>query len=238
MTVTYDLHIHSCLSPCGDNDSTPTNIAALGAMLGLQVMALTDHNTALNCPAFFAAAKANGVLPIAGMELTTEEEIHAVCLFAELEDALRFSEYVYERLFPIDNDPEVYGDQLIMNENEEVIGTVRKCLINATTIDFYSASGIVAEFGGVLFPAHIERKAFSLISSLGFVPDDCGFNTVEIRSPAAVENLKATHPYLSRCRIIHDSDAHTLENLSTEGRTLELTELSAKAVIELLRTGI
>ena len=81
----YDLHIHSCLSPCGDDDSTPNSIAGMGELNGLQIMALTDHNTCKNCPAFFKACKNHGILPVAGMELTTAEDIHAVCLFPNLE---------------------------------------------------------------------------------------------------------------------------------------------------------
>ena len=77
----YDLHIHSCLSPCGDNDNTPNNIAGMATLCGLNIVALTDHNSCKNCPAFFAAAKKYGIIPIAGMELTTSEDIHIVCLF-------------------------------------------------------------------------------------------------------------------------------------------------------------
>ena len=94
-----DLHIHSCLSPCGDDDMTPGNIAGMAVLNGLQIVALTDHNTAKNCPAFFHAAKGYGLIPIAGMELTTAEDIHVVCLFRTLEDALDFDSFVESRRF-------------------------------------------------------------------------------------------------------------------------------------------
>ncbi len=90
----YDLHIHSCLSPCGDDEATPNSIAGMGKINGLDIMALTDHNTCKNCPAFFEAAKRYGILPVAGMELTTAEEIHMVCLFESLEKAMEFDEFV------------------------------------------------------------------------------------------------------------------------------------------------
>ena len=93
----YDLHIHSCLSPCGDDDMTPNNIAGMGVLNGLNIMALTDHNTSKNCPAFFKAAKKNGIIPIAGMELTTAEDIHVVCLFKDLDTALNFDGMVDSR---------------------------------------------------------------------------------------------------------------------------------------------
>ena len=117
----YDLHIHSCLSPCGDNDNTPNNIVGMGVLAGLQIMALTDHNTCRNCPAFFAAAKKHGTIPVAGMELTTAEDIHMVCLFPDLESAMAFDEEVGRHLIRVSKRPDIFGDQLILDENDEVI---------------------------------------------------------------------------------------------------------------------
>ena len=99
----YDLHIHSCLSPCGDEDNTPGNIVGMAKLCGLNILALTDHNSCKNCPAFFEAAKRHGIIPIAGMELTTSEDIHVVCLFEHLKDALAFDEYVDSRRNKIKN---------------------------------------------------------------------------------------------------------------------------------------
>ena len=98
----YDFHLHSCLSPCGDDDNTPNNIVGMGLLNGLNIMALTDHNTCKNCPAFFAAAKKHGIIAVAGMGLTTAEDIHVVFLFEYLDDALKFDEEVQKRriLFP------------------------------------------------------------------------------------------------------------------------------------------
>ena len=119
----YDFHIHSCLSPCGDDDMTPNNIAGMASLAGLNIVALTDHNTAKNCPAFFEAAKRNGIIPIAGVELTTSEDIHIVCLFEYLDDALKFDNFLKDRRFKIPNRVDIFGEQMIMNGNDEVIGT-------------------------------------------------------------------------------------------------------------------
>ena len=105
----YDLHIHSCLSPCGDEDNTPNNIAGMASLCGLNILALTDHNSCKNCPAFFEATKKYGITPIAGMELTTSEDIHVVCLFEELDDAMRFDEYVTQKQIKIKNRPEIFN---------------------------------------------------------------------------------------------------------------------------------
>lgn len=230
----YDLHIHSCLSPCGSDEATPVNIAMLAKLVGLDVVALTDHNTCKNCPAFFEGAKAAEILAIAGMELTTSEEIHVLCLFPELENAMEFDAYVHDKIFPIENNTEIYGNQLIMNEDDEVIGEEKICLINATSIDLYSLAPIVRKYDGIIIPAHIDRSAFSLISALGFVPEDNGFNCVEIKYPEAVENLKEKYPYLKKCRIIHDSDAHQLEDISLPVNKIVVEERSARSVLRAL----
>ena len=127
----YDLHIHSCLSPCGDDDMTPNNIAGMAALKGLQVLALTDHNTCKNCPAFFAACKKQGIIPIAGAEVTTAEDIHAVCLFPSLEAAMNFDRLMDERRVRVANEPDIFGRQQIMDEEDNVIGEEKYLLINA-----------------------------------------------------------------------------------------------------------
>lgn len=234
MKLAYDFHIHSCLSPCGGDEATPSNIAGLAALLELDAAALTDHNTCKNCPAFFATAKETGFIPIAGMELTTEEEIHVVCLFPTLEDAMAFDEYVYPRLLPIKNDTSIFGNQIIMDKNDNKIGTLEYCLINATSIGIYSLPAVVKKYNGIIIPAHIERAAFSLISLLGFVPDDCGFDCVEIRSKEAVENLSKIHPYINQCKVIHNSDAHQLENISLPVNFIEVQEKNAVGILKAL----
>ena len=237
MELSYDLHIHSCLSPCGSEDSSPANIAGLASLLELDVAALTDHNSCRNCPAFFKAAREHSFIPIAGMEINTAEEIHVLCLFPELDAAMDFDGFVYERLLPIKNDISVYGSQLIMDGTDKVTGEVENCLINATSIDLYSLSGEVRSRGGIIIPSHIERAAFSLISTLVFVPDDCGFDCVEIRSKDAVDNLRQAHPYLDRCKIVHNSDAHVLEDISMPVNKLTAGERSAHGVLAALSGG-
>lgn len=236
--LSYDLHVHSCLSPCGDDESTPANIAMLSQLLGLDVVAITDHSSCKNCPAFFEAAEAVGIVPIAGMELTTEEEIHVLCLFPELSAAMEFDAEVHEALFPIKNDPEIYGNQLIVNSDDEVIGKEEICLINATSIGIYDLNAKVRALGGIIIPAHIDRSAFSIISSLGTLPDDCGFNCVEIKYPEAENNLKEKYPYISKCNVIYDSDAHRLENLSLGNHKLLAEEKTAQAVLKALDVKI
>lgn len=112
LPLSYDLHIHSCLSPCGDEDMTPANIVGMAALKELDVIAVTDHNSCKNCPAVMKLGEAYGVLTIPGMELTTEEEVHVVCLFEELSGALEFDAYVYEHLLPVKNREDILAGSL------------------------------------------------------------------------------------------------------------------------------
>ena len=129
VTLTYDLHIHSCLSPCGDEDMTPGNIAGMAVVNGLDVIALTDHNSCKNCPAFMKIAADYGILALPGMELTTQEEAHVVCLLARLSDAMAFDAYVEKQLIPFPNNEEIFGRQIIRNEADEICGSVENLLL-------------------------------------------------------------------------------------------------------------
>ena len=177
----YDLHIHSCLSPCGDDDSTPNNIAGMATLCGLNIVALTDHNSCKNCPAFFEAAKRYGIIPIAGMELTTSEDIHIVCLFEELSDAMAFDEFVEQGRLKIRNKPEIFGRQIITDGDDNIIGEVDSLLINSSGIAIDDVYEIVTHFNGICYPAHIDRDSNGIVAVLGTVPKDHGFTHFELR---------------------------------------------------------
>jgi PHP family Zn ribbon phosphoesterase len=166
-----DLHNHSCLSPCGSLELSPRRLAELGAARGLAVMALTDHNSSLNCPAFAVVCRRFGVIPIFGMEATTSEEIHALCLFTSLEASMAFNEYAYSVLMPFPNDPEKTGDQVYVDAEDNIQGEVEYYLINPLDLSIDALGGKAAENGGLVIPAHVDRPAFSMTSQLGVVVD-------------------------------------------------------------------
>lgn len=206
----YDFHIHSCLSPCGDNDMTPNNIAGVCALAGLQIAALTDHNSVKNCPAFYQAAKKQGIIPIAGMELTTAEDIHVVCLFEELADAMAFGVAVDERRIRIPNRVDIFGDQIIMNAEDEPIGVEEDLLPNATMLSLDDVPPLVEQYRGVCFPAHIDREANGIIAILGTVPEYPAFDCAELRDHINKEEYQAKYPILQNKRLLCGSDAHYL----------------------------
>ena len=235
MKYYYDLHMHSCLSPCGDMDMTPNNIVGMSKLLGLDVIALTDHNSVLNCKAVMKLGEENGLCVIPGMELTTMEEIHVVCLFPTYEKALRFNDYVKEHQMQFPNRVDIYGRQVIMDENDEEIGEVENLLILATDISVMDIKPLVESFDGVCYPAHINRDSMSIISSLGDIPPECDFKTAEVSSSGDVEKLKERYPILSDMLIVRDSDAHYLQNMRDAENFFELDELSINAVLKKLK---
>lgn len=200
---TGDLHIHSCLSPCGEEDMTPCNIAGMAKVAGLSFVALTDHNSAQNCPAFFEACRAYDLVPIAGMELTTSEDIHLVCLFETLAQALAFEGTVDTRRMPIRNKPALFGHQYVRNSRDEVIEELPLFLPAATGFSLEEASRTVDSLKGVCFPAHIDREANGLLSVLGSFPPSPFFHVVELRD--------GKNRRLSQGKeVVISSDAHRL----------------------------
>ncbi len=234
LKLSYDLHIHSCLSPCGDEDMTPGNIIGMSAIKGLDVIAVTDHNSCRNCPAVLKLAEQYGILAIPGMELTTMEEVHALCLFAELGDALRFSEYVAEKLMKIPNDVNAFGKQEVCDEEDRVIDTEPYLLINATDISFDELGRLMKEYHGVYIPAHLDKNSNSLLSNLGFISPDADFLVAELADLGKLEELSGANPYLKTCNIITDSDAHDLGRINEAVNFLSCEEKSRVAVIKAL----
>ena len=221
MRYTYDLHTHSCLSPCADNDNTPNNIAGMAYLSGIKIVALTDHNTTKNCPAFFEAAKRYGIIPVAGLELTTSEDIHLVCLFEKLNSALNFDEYLQERRVLIKNRTDIFGDQLILNGEDEIIGEDEHLLSNATTISLDEAPELIRSFGGICYPAHIDRDANGIIAILGTLPPTPHFECVEIHSGERIPEFKEKYG-LSDKLIIVSSDSHYLTDINESNNYFEL----------------
>ena len=216
MSLLADLHNHYCLSPCGSLELSPLMLADTAAQRGINVLALTDHNSSLNCPAFAKLCPPRGILPLFGMEATTNEEIHILCLFSNLEASLAFSEYAYSILMPFPNDPAKGGDQVYVDEENNIEGEVEYYLIGPLDISIDHIGAKVSEYSGIVIPAHLDKQAFSMTSQLGVVvpgpwaaleciriPPLCGL-------PAADTKLLDTLGY----PLITSSDAHYPEHIA------------------------
>lgn len=216
-----DLHVHSCLSPCADDDMTPYSIAGMAKLNGLDIVALTDHNTCGNCATFFDACAQYGVVPVAGMELTTAEDIHVLCLFPSLASALAFHTAVQARRIRIPNRAAVFGRQLLIGPEDEIVGEEPDLLINATTFSMEEGLRLAEANGGAAYPAHIDRESNGIIAVLGDFPRELPVAAVEYHDAANVAAYTADYALGDRCVVV-SSDAHQLWKLSDGGFAVEL----------------
>ena len=220
----YDLHIHSCLSPCGDDDATPDSIAGMGELNGLDIMALTDHNTCKNCPAFFEAALKHGILPIAGMELTTAEDIHMVCLFESLEKAMECDSALQNKRMLIENRTDIFGSQLITDSEDNIVGEEKYLLSVACNISFDEAPQFIEQFGGICYPAHIDRDSNGVIAVLGMFPKTPKFHCVELHNRKKAAEYAEKSGFDQSKQII-SSDAHFLWDIKERLDFITLDEI-------------
>lgn len=231
MRLSYDLHIHSCLSPCGDNDMTPANVVNMAALLKLDIIAVSDHNSALNLPAVFRAAKElESLLVIPAIEVCTSEEVHMLCLFSLLDGALEFSDYLHSLLPPIKNKADIFGEQLIVNEGDHVIGSEELLLINAANIGIEKLISLQQKFAFLAVPAHVDKNANSIISNLGYIPPEYNFSCVEVKNPENKVDFSGLK--------ITNSDAHYLEHIHEPEFFLETEEKSTISVLNTLKKGV
>ena len=218
----YDFHIHSCLSPCADDDMTPNNIAGMAKIKGLDIVALTDHNTCGNCRSFITAAENQGIIGIAGMELTTSEDIHIVCLFEHLEDAERFSSEVEGYRVPFENRVDIFGEQYYLDENDEGVGTEKNYLPIATGLDIETATALAREHGGFVWPAHIDRESNGIVAVLGTLPDRPEYTAIELNKAESFDGLCESIPSLKDKAVLVSSDAHYLWDINEAENSIEL----------------
>ncbi len=203
-----DLHIHTCLSPCGDLDMTPTKIVRQALKKNLAIIAVTDHNSAENTSAVIAAARDTDLFVVPGIEVTTSEEAHIVALFDKVESALSMQALIYDSLQAGENDENVFGTQVVANEFDEVENINNRLLIGATGI---SAARIVKEIHnrqGLAIAAHIDRESYSLVGQLGFIPQDLDLDAIEISRHMTLSDARARFKEYEGFPFITSSDAH------------------------------
>lgn len=237
MKIYYDFHIHSCLSPCGDDEMTPNNIVNMAQLAGLSAIALTDHNTCGNCKATAAVAHELGITFLPGMELCTAEEAHVVCLFPTLETAQQFEARIAPTLPPIPNRPHVFGEQVLCDAQDRPIGTHEILLTTASGISVDNVTALARSFGGTAFPAHIDRPSYSVTASLGDLPP-LGFTAVEITKNGNITELSERYPETVGKLLLQNSDAHHLEDIQDAGPYLELPANAPETIIAALNGEI
>lgn len=200
-----DLHIHTCLSPCTELDMSPKGILTTARKKEIDIIGICDHNSSENSLAVMNAAKKMNITVFPGMEVASQEEVHVLALFDEIENALNLQEYVYDNL-PGENDEDAFGMQVIVNEKEEVLGFNNKLLIGATTIPLDEVIRLIHSFDGIAIASHIDRESFSIIGQLGFIPENLELDALEISPNITFEDAKKR--YKNNYPITCSSDAH------------------------------
>jgi len=208
---------------------TPWNMVGMAKIKGLDVIAITDHNTALNAEDAMAAGREYGVEVIPGMEITSREEVHMLAYFYTLEDALAAGEEVYAHLPAISNQPLLFGNQIIMRDGDTPSGTLDKLLINATDLSVDEVCQLVRSHNGIPLPAHINRGSNGMIGALGLMPFLPEYPVVEVYKGVECPAYATKGRFL-----LHSSDAHRLEDIQEQVFELPV-EVSARAVLDLIR---
>ncbi|NNM67153.1 MAG: PHP domain-containing protein [Spirochaetales bacterium] len=227
MNSLADFHNHTCLSPCASLELSPKILVNLASQRGVQILALTDHNSALNTPTFEKLCKSEDILPLCGLEVTTVEELHCLCLFESAETALAFGDKIASSLLKIPNRPESWGDQPWVDENDLIMGEVDYWLGAASSYSLTDLGRLCHEFSGLWIPAHIDRPTQSVTSQLGYLPPD-EYDALEVRENAG-------HLEILDLPLVRGSDAHYPENVATRTCRLELEQMSFNAVKDALK---
>ncbi len=202
-----DLHIHTCLSPCGDWDMTPRAVTELAKERRLDIIAVTDHNSAENAGAALERGRALNISVLPGMEICSMEEVHLVALFDTITQALAMQEFVYNRLQG-ENNPDVFGYQVVANAEDEVLDQNPRLLIGAVKVDLNTLVTKIHELDGLAIAAHIDKNVYSITSQLGFIPPDLPLDAVEVSYRSRPEEAGPRLLMGLKIPCITSSDAH------------------------------
>ena len=225
----FDLHIHSCLSPCANLEMSPMEIVRRAKAAGMDGIALTDHQSAMNTPAVAECAKREGIACLYGLEVCTAEEVHTLAIFDTPEQALAMTDFVYAALPKRVNDPEVFGDQPIVTWDDDIVDMEWRILAMACRKTIPEVSAETRRLGGVYIAAHIDRTAFSVYSQLGAIPEGGLFDAVEF-SRTADETIWM--PKAEGYAVTRSSDAHNLDDVARVWTEAELSSFSVAGLKE------
>ncbi len=225
-----DLHVHTCLSPCADLTMSPKRIAERAHRERLDMLGICDHNSAENVKAAIRAGGKNGITIIPGMEVTTAEEVHIMALFPRPEDALKLQRVIYRSLPAGDNQPNLFGDQIIANEFDDVEGFNPRLLSAATGLTVDELVSKIHKYGGLAIASHIDRETNGIIGQLGFIPDGLAVDGLEISSADRLAETSERNPEIGKYPVLAASDAHFLNDI---GRSRTYWTMAAPTFTEI-----
>jgi PHP family Zn ribbon phosphoesterase len=230
-----DLHVHTVLSACAEVEMIPPLIVRRARQLGLEIIAITDHNAAHNVEAVLEAAASTGLTVLPGMEVQSREEVHLVCLFDALQQVLAWQEQVFEALPERENDEDFFGAQYVVDAAGDYRRSETRLLSVSTALSIERIVAKVRALGGLVLAAHVDRPSFSLIANLGFVPPGLQIAGVELSRRADPADVTRRFPQLAGYGKVVSGDAHRLEEMSA--RTMFKVQAPTVAEIGMALAG-
>ena len=225
-----DLHVHTVLSPCGELEMSPVKIIQEAKRKNINILGVSDHNSTLHSRLMMELGNENGIFVLPGAEVNTSEEIHCLTFFENIDNADEFQKFLESRMSPFRNDPDRFGDQVVVNRDEEIVTEIDSLLISALTADIYDVAAEVSRLNGLLIPAHIDRPYNSLLSQLGFIPSDLSFDALEVSYRSDIKQFLKDHSELNGKALVTNSDAHRLCDL---GRATTVFEIESPEFAEI-----
>ena len=207
-----ELHIHTVLSPCAGIEMIPPLIVQEAISAGINLIAITDHNTSYNAKSVIEAAKGSGLFVMPGMELQTEEEVHSLCLFDTLDQLNELQKIVDNKLPDMKNNIEYLGEQFVVDHLGEFIRREERLLITSVNLSIDKAFEIVSNLGGLIIPAHVNREAYGIISHLGFLPPNLNFDALEVSRHLTIQECLERFPQIKGYNLIQSGDVHFLDD--------------------------
>jgi PHP family Zn ribbon phosphoesterase len=221
-----DLHIHTVLSACADLEMSPANIVNTALRKKIDLIAITDHNSTLQCRLVKELAEEKGLSALYGVEVTTREEVHCLAYFEDLASLALFQQYLDKHLPRFPYSPGKFGYQLLVDREEKITGMVENYLNAALGQSIDQVEQEVHRLGGLFVPAHIERPMYGIFNQLGFIPGTLCCDALGIMRHSSEAEIRRRFRLDSGTALLKASDAHSLEDIGTGCTWFELNDLS------------
>lgn len=233
-----DLHIHTLLSPCGDLEMSPANIIEQAKIMGLDIIGIADHNTTRQAELVQELGEENGIMVLMGAEVNTKEEVHCLTFFDSIENLKKFQVYLDAHLTTMKNDPLKFGDQIVVDRDENIVYTEDKILFQAINQSIEEVERKCHELNGLFILSHVDRPKNSIYSQLGFIPEDLAIDAVEISKAYDPKLFIRKHNELERFKILRSSDAHYLNDIGIRYTEFYISEKSFKEISLALKESL
>ncbi len=229
-----DLHVHTCLSPCGEDEMRPAAIVRCAKQRGLDVIAICDHNSTRNVAAVRRAAEGQGLVVMGGVEVSSAEEVHVLGLFDDAEGLNAMQKLIDDSLSG-ENAPDLFGEQCLCDENDVIVGRESRLLIGATSLSVEKVVAGIRSVGGLAIASHVDREGFSLLGQLGLVPEGLALDALEVSSRRSIEEALRSFPQIEGYPLVRSSDAHRLSEVGAAATTFAVVSPCVRELRKALR---